>query len=192
MIWLFSASSFQPATTAGASVDTPVDAWLHLTRVAACRSVFPLIQFFAARDDSSVTPAPEGRHIIAQCVSTGNREQDASAPERGVRIRAQVHPSPRSGARQFAMRTPGSLFRPSGFAYTHFGLRLCRIAGRAISPAAVFQTAPEILTWAGRLRHKTPPVVSSLSHRCNRNSELRKSRIGTSATSGIFENRRSR
>src|ERR1019366_7060845 len=29
-------------------------------------------EFFAARDDSSVTLAPEGRQIVAQCVSTGN------------------------------------------------------------------------------------------------------------------------
>ena len=34
-------------------------------------------------------PKSEGRKSIAQCVSTGNRAQDALAPERGVRIRAR-------------------------------------------------------------------------------------------------------
>jgi len=43
-------------------------------------------------------PKSEGRKSIAQCASTGTRAQDALAPERGVRIRTQVHLSPRSGA----------------------------------------------------------------------------------------------
>src|ERR1039458_117446 len=42
-------------------------------------------EFFAARDDSSVTLAPEGRQIVAQCASTGNGVKDRRAPERGGR-----------------------------------------------------------------------------------------------------------
>src|ERR1017187_4103003 len=42
-------------------------------------------EFFAARDDSAVTLAPEGRQILAQCVSTGNSVKDRRAPERGGR-----------------------------------------------------------------------------------------------------------
>src|ERR1019366_8485159 len=64
-------------------------------------------------------PKSEGRKSIAQCASTGNRAQDASAPGRGVRIRAQVHLSPRSGAGQLPTWTQGcapwaTIFRPTG------------------------------------------------------------------------------
>ena len=54
-------------------------------RLRPCCFVWQLLQFFAGRDDSAATPAPEGRHIIAQCVSTGKGMRDRRAPERGGR-----------------------------------------------------------------------------------------------------------
>ena len=51
--------------------------------------VLHLFKFFAARDDSAVTLAPEGRQILAQCVSTGNSVKDRRAPERGGRTGAE-------------------------------------------------------------------------------------------------------
>ena len=51
--------------------------------------VLHLFKFFAARDDSAVTLAPEGRQILAQCVSTGNGGKDRRAPERGGRTGAE-------------------------------------------------------------------------------------------------------
>jgi len=93
--------------------------------------------FFAGRHDSSA-PKSEGRKSIAQCAGTGNRAQDALAPERGVRIRAPVHLSPRSGAGE--AWTQGcapwaNIFRPPGSVRSMlFAAR--RIAGPALSPNA--------------------------------------------------------
>ena len=46
-------------------------------------------EFSAARDDSAVTLAPQGRQIVAHCVSTGNSLKDSRAPERGGRCRTR-------------------------------------------------------------------------------------------------------
>ena len=61
------------------------------------RTVLLSMNLFADRDDSCAAES-EGRKKIAQCASTGNYAPDGSAPERGVRIRARAHLSPRSGA----------------------------------------------------------------------------------------------
>ena len=61
-----------------------------------------VLYYFASFSSQAATilarPKSEERKRLAQCASTGNRAQDALAPERGVRIRARVHLSPRSGA----------------------------------------------------------------------------------------------
>src|ERR1039458_10155816 len=80
-----------------------ISRWLRLRRF-----VLHPFEFFAARDDSAVTLAPEGRQIVAQCVSTGNGVKDRRAPERGGRTGDEC------------------FFRPPGFGNT-FWLRLCRL-----------------------------------------------------------------
>src|ERR1039458_7656705 len=84
--------------------------------------VLHLFQFFAARDDFAVTLGPEGRHIVAQCVSTGNGVKDRRAPERGGRTGdecffrpvpglANLVYGPRARALgSFALRASGTLF----------------------------------------------------------------------------------
>src|ERR1039457_3757115 len=101
--------------------------WLRL-----CRSVLHPFEFVAARDDSAVTLAPEGRQILnlAQCVSTANGVKDRRAPERGGRTGDECFLRPVPG---LANLLHGPRARALGFhlfscaraSGTFFWLRLC-------------------------------------------------------------------
>jgi hypothetical protein len=103
--------------------------WLRL-----CRSVLHPFEFFAARDDSAVTLAPEGRQILnlAQCVSTGNGVKDRRAPERGGRTGDEC------------------FFRPPGFGNV-FWLRLRRSVGQPMLAAAGYQPATGVSTFLEKI-----------------------------------------
>ena len=113
--------------------------WLRLR----CFVLHPF-EFFAARDDSAVTLAPEGRQIVAQCVSTGNGVKDRRAPERGGRTGDECFFRPVPGLANLLYgpraRALGYSLSPSGLR-EHFLVAACRSAGRAILPAAAFQAA---------------------------------------------------
>jgi hypothetical protein len=92
------------------------------------------LQSFAARNDASATPAPEGRQIIAQRVSTGKDVKARRAPERGGRTDhecifrpvpglANLACGPRAGAL-------GYLLSPSGFREHDSWLRLLCSVGQ--------------------------------------------------------------
>ena len=82
--------------------------------------VLHLFKFFAARDDSAVTLAPEGRRILAQCVSTGNGVKDRRAPERGGRTGAECFFRPVPG---LANLLYGPRARALGYSLAPSGLR---------------------------------------------------------------------
>jgi hypothetical protein len=96
------------------AITQPSIVWLWLRRC-----VLHPFEFFAVRDDSAVTLAPEGRQIVAQCVSTGNGVQDRRAPERGGRTGDVC------------------LFRPPG-SLGSIRFAACRSAWRAIVPNATW------------------------------------------------------
>ena len=113
--------------------------WLRLR----C-SVLSPFEFFAARDDSAVTLAPEGRQIVAQCVSTGNGVKDRRAPERGGRTGDECFFRPVPGLANLLYgpraRALGYSLSPSGLR-EHFLVAACRSAGQPILAAAGFQPA---------------------------------------------------
>jgi hypothetical protein len=96
-------------------------------------------EFSAARDDSAVTLAPQGRQIVAQCVSTGNGVKDRRAPERGGRTGDECFFRPVPGLANLLYglraRALGYSLSPSGLR-EHFLVAACRFAGRAILPNA--------------------------------------------------------
>src|ERR1017187_4789005 len=102
-------------------------------------------EFFAARDDSAVTLAPEGRQIVAQCVSTGNGVKDRRAPERGGRTGDECFFRPLPGLANLLYgpraRALGYSLSPSGLREHLFGcgLPLCGAAnpGRSRLQAAI-------------------------------------------------------
>jgi hypothetical protein len=120
-----------------------------------CLSVLPLLQFFAARDDSSATPAPEGRYIIAQCVSTGKGVRERRAPERGGRVGDDCFFRPVPGLAHLLCgpraRALGYSVSPCGLRVHPFRLRLSRFVGRTPSSArdplvALLPSSPTLTT----------------------------------------------
>src|ERR1035441_5777857 len=104
-----------PPTKSTASWPSADSGWLRLRR-----SVLHLFKFFAARDDSAVTLAPEGHQIVAQCVSTGNGVKDRRAPERGGRTGAACFFRPVPG---LANLLYGPRARALGYSLAPSGLR---------------------------------------------------------------------
>src|ERR1039458_7586834 len=104
-----------PPTKSTASWPSADSGWLRLRR-----SVLHLFKFFAARDDSAVTLAPEGHQIVAQCVSTGSGVKDRRAPERGGRTGAACFFRPVPG---LANLLYGPRARALGYSLAPSGLR---------------------------------------------------------------------
>ena len=96
--------------------------------------VLHLFQFFAARDDSAVTVAPEGRQILAQCLSTGNGVKDRRAPERGGRTGAECFFRPVPGLANLLYgpraRALGYSLAPSGLREHFLGCGYAALRGR--------------------------------------------------------------
>ena len=89
--------------------------------------------------------APEGRQIVAQCVSTGNGVKDRRAPERGGRTGDECFFRPVPGLANLLCgpraRALGYSLSPSGLR-EHFLVAACRSAGQALSPANPYHSVP--------------------------------------------------
>src|ERR1017187_1489354 len=121
----------------------PYAIWPSSRPDALTATVLHLFKFFAARDDSAVTLAPEGRQILAKWVSAGNGVKDRRAPERGGRTGAECFFRPVPGLADLLYgpraHALGYSLAPSGLREHFFGCGYAALWGGQSWPQPPFR-----------------------------------------------------